>query len=103
MANNPELFVVMIDYGKIGREAVVDPNHNWSDALDLVREAMGDGHTVCYVRHIHDGVDEDRSQEAYDTIMTELADNGEPLSWTQFNWIKLHCGTVAANAFQRAA
>ena len=103
MANNPELFIVMIDYGKLGREANVDPNHNWSDALDLVREAMGDGHTVCYVIHLHDGVPEDRSQEAFNTVMGELRDNGEGATDAQKAWIELHCGSVAANAFARAA
>ena len=51
---NPDYFVVMVDYGKTGREAVVDLNHSRTDALDLVREALGDDHQVLFVHHIHD-------------------------------------------------
>ena len=55
MATHPDLFLVMIDYGKLGREAIVDPNHSWSDALETVRAAIGDKNPVSYVLHIHDG------------------------------------------------
>lgn len=69
--NSPDLFIVMIDYGKIGCEAIVDPNDNWSDALAKVREARGDGKEIVYVRHVHDRVDEDRTQEALDATAPE--------------------------------
>ena len=71
MATHPELFIVMIDYGKLGREAIVDPNHSWSDALATVRAAIGDKHPVSYVLHIHDGRAEDRTLEALEIIAKE--------------------------------
>ena len=103
MGQHPDLFIVMIDYGRIGREAVVDPNHNWSDALTRVREAMNDGQTVSYVLHVHDGISEDRSEEAFRSVMTELADDGERITDSQYAWIELHVGSQAANSFRRAA
>lgn len=71
MATQPDLFIVMIDYGKLGREAIVDPNHSWSDALATVSAAIGDKHPVSYVLHIHDGVSEDRTLEALEIVAKE--------------------------------
>jgi hypothetical protein len=90
--NNPELFIVMIDYGKIGREAIVDPNDNWSDALVRVREAVGDGNEAVYVRHIHDGVDEDRTQEALQAVIQEYTADPERDETEQsiINWLRYH-------------
>lgn len=67
----PDLFLVMIDYGKLGREAIVDPNHSWTDALATARAAMADGKTVSYVLHVHDGVSETRTLEAMEIIAKE--------------------------------
>lgn len=67
----PDLFIVMIDYDKLGREAIVDPNHSWGDALATVRAAIGDKHPVSYVLHIHDGVSEDRTLEALEIVAKE--------------------------------
>jgi len=103
MASHPELFIVMIDYGKLGREAVVDPNHSWADALTAVREARDDGKAVSYVLHVHDGVSEDRSEEAFRTVMTELADDPYGITDNQYAWIELHVSQQAANSFRRIA
>ena len=65
----PDYFIVMIDYGKPGREAIVDPQDNWSDVIDRVREAQSDGFTVSFVHHVHDGTVEDRSEEAFEAAV----------------------------------
>ena len=93
---NSDYFVVMIDLGRNGREAVVDPQHNWNDAILRVSEAMGDGQTVIFVHHIHDGVCEDRSDEAFRTVMNELS---EPISATEYAWVELHVSAQAAQSF----
>lgn len=98
----PEYFVVMIDRPKLGREAVVDPQHTWANALELVREAASDGERVLFVHHIHDGVVEDRSEEAFAQVMTDLADEGETLTMNQREFIETHVSSVAANAFPLA-
>lgn len=99
----PEYFVVMIDFGKIGREAIVNPNDNWSGALDSVREAMNDGHRVLFVHHIHDGSVEDRSEEAFRAVITDLANAGAPLSANQYEFVELHVSMQAAQSFRRIA
>jgi len=99
----PDYFVVMVDFGKIGREAIVDPNENWTDTLDRVHEAMNDGNTVLFVHHIHDGVVEDRSDEAFRAVMTAMANNAEPLTDNQYEFIELHVSMQAAQSFRRIA
>lgn len=103
MADQPNYFVVIIDYGKIGREAIVDPNMLWSDALDAVHQAASDGHSICFVHHIHDGVVEDRTQEALDLTLNFLADYGEPLTLNQRDWVESTFGLDVARHFRSAA
>lgn len=75
----PELFIVMIDYGRGAPQAIVDQNDNWSDALDKAREAIGDGNRVASVTHVHDGVSENRTLEALEIIAKEaMAACAEP-------------------------
>ena len=95
----PEYFVVMIDYGRPGREAVVDMNFDWNDAIDRVHEAAGDGHKVLFVHHIHDGTVEDRSEEAFQRVMADLADNIDPLSANQRGFIEEHISIWSAASF----
>lgn len=101
--NQPDYFVVMRDFGKLGREAVVDPNDLWSDVLDAVHDAAGDGHTICFVHHIHDGLVEDRTQEALDATLNFLADYGDPLTSNQRDFVEHHFGFEVANSFRWAA
>jgi hypothetical protein len=99
----PDYFVVMVDFGKIGREAIVNPQDNWTDALDAVREAAAGGERVLFVHHIHDNTVEDRSDEAFRQVMTDLANNAEPLTTNQYEFIELHVSMQAAQSFRRAA
>jgi hypothetical protein len=101
--SHPDYYVVLVDHGKLGREAIVDPEMTWTGALDAVRAAAGDGHPICFVHHIHDGVVEDRTQEALDTVLNHLADYGDPLTYNQREFVEHHFGFEVANSFRRAA
>jgi hypothetical protein len=99
----PDYFVVMVDFGKSGREAVVDPQNTWANAVDKVRDAAADGHAILFVHHIHDNTIEDRSEEAFREIMTHLANEGAPLSQNEYQFIELHLSMQAAQSFRREA
>ena len=103
MAKHPDYFVVMIDYGKHGRQAIVDPEMTWAGAIDAVREAMGDGYSVPFVHHFVDGRVEDRSEEAFLAVMDWLATKGEPLTFNEYSFIELHVSMQAAQCFRRVA
>jgi hypothetical protein len=71
-------YVVMVDYGRNGREAVVDPEMTRRGALDLVREVLGDGNKVSFVHHITmndlpQDVTDELVNEARDAMATEAA------------------------------
>jgi hypothetical protein len=71
-------YVVMVDYGRNGREAVVDPEMTRRGALDLVREVLGDGNKVAFVHHITmndlpQDVTDELVNEARDAMATEAA------------------------------
>lgn len=103
MAEQPGYYVVCIDFGKLGREAIVDPEMTWTGALEAVSAAAGDGHTICFVHHIHDDVVEDRTQEALDLTLNHLADYGDPLTANQRDFVEHHFGFEVANSFRWAA
>lgn len=103
MAEQPGYFVVCLDYGKIGREAAVDPEMTWNGALDAVQTAARDGRPVCFVHHIHDGICEDRTQEALDAALNAIADYGDPLTVHQRDFVEHHFGFEVANSFRSAA
>ena len=96
-------FVVMLDYRHLGREAIVNPNHDWNDTLGLVEDAAADGQIVHFVHEMRDGVVRDRSEEAYQAICTRLANENEPLTDAQFGWVEKHISMQAAASFRRVA
>ena len=53
----PSYFVVMIDYGRRGLEAVVDPEI--TERGVIARLQCGEYTNVGYIHHVHDGVVED--------------------------------------------
>lgn len=61
-------FIVMRDFGKIGREAVVDPEMTYRGAVEAAATAIGDKTPVLFVHHVHDGVCEDITQQVFDEI-----------------------------------
>lgn len=100
----PSYFVVMIDYGKNGREATVDPEMTRRGAVDLVREAMSDGHGVSFVHQVFYDAEygrDDISEEVFAEVMHGLAENGERLSRNERNFIETHISMAAARAFDR--
>lgn len=61
----PSYFVAMIDYGRDGREAVVDPEVTRAGVIDRIRS--GEWKNVSFVHFVHDGLCEDVTEE----IVTE--------------------------------
>jgi len=57
----PDYFVVMIDYGNKGREAVVDPELTRANVVERLRS--GEYQNVEFVHHIADGLVEDVTHE----------------------------------------
>ncbi len=45
-----EYFVVMIDYGRRGREAIVDPEITYSGVVSRVRS--GEYTNICFIHHV---------------------------------------------------
>lgn len=45
-------YVVMVDYGRQGREAVVDPEVTRSGAIWKIREVLGDNREIAFVHYI---------------------------------------------------
>lgn len=58
---NWHYFIVMRDYGKRGREAVVDPQHSRRNIVDLIQTREWDN--VLFVHEVRDGVVMDISEE----------------------------------------
>lgn len=54
-------YVVMIDHGRRGREAVVDPETTRAQVVDRIRSREYD--RINFIHHIHDGVCEDVTNE----------------------------------------
>jgi hypothetical protein len=54
---NHSYFVVMIDYGSKGREAVVDPEITRQGVINRIKS--GEYSRINFIHHIHDGVVED--------------------------------------------
>lgn len=57
MTINHSYFVVMIDYGRKGREAIVDPEITRRGVVERVQSREYD--RIAFIHHIHDGVCED--------------------------------------------
>lgn len=100
MAKHPDYFVVMLDYGK-SCEAIVDPEMTWAGALAEVREACATGRGVLFVHHITSELGlVDRTEEAFWKVSEHLADEGEPITWTQYFWLETHISATCAQAFR---
>ena len=60
-------FVVMIDYGRRGREAIVDPEITRREVV--ARVASGEYNNICFIHEIADGAVDDITEE----ILAEAA------------------------------
>jgi hypothetical protein len=59
-----EYFIVMIDFGRAGREAIVNPEMTRRrGAVEYVREKIGDGKTISFIHRIRDCTVEDVTNE----------------------------------------
>lgn len=45
-------FVICVDYGRKGREAIVDPEMTFRGAVEKVRETIGDGKEIAFAHEI---------------------------------------------------
>ena len=45
-------YVICVDFGRAGREAVVDPEMTFNGAVDKVRELIGDGHEIAFAHEV---------------------------------------------------
>ena len=63
-------FVTMIDYGKRGREAVVDPEITRREIVNRI--ASGEYQNICFIHHVEDGLVEDVTSELIDTAEVKL-------------------------------
>lgn len=52
-------FVVMVNFGRKGSEAIVDPEMTARGAVDLVRDMLAKGNGIDFVHHVHHGEIED--------------------------------------------
>lgn len=52
-----DYYVVMIDYGRKGREAIVDPEITRREVVDRIRS--GEYRPINFIHHIHGNVCED--------------------------------------------
>lgn len=71
-------YVVMVDYGRNGREADVDPEMTRSGAVAKIREVLGDNREIAFVHHITmndlpQDVTAELVDEARDAMATEAA------------------------------
>jgi hypothetical protein len=53
----PDYFVVMKDLGRLGREAVVDPEHTRSQVVDRIKS--GEYGNFLFIHHVADGLADD--------------------------------------------
>jgi hypothetical protein len=95
-------FVLMLSHPS-GDEAIVNPEHDWRDILDLVEDAASENQAVRCVDHIVGVSRFDHTSDACREVCQRLTERGEPLTDAQFKWIELHCGPQAAAAFGRRA
>lgn len=73
-------FVIMVDYGRRGREAIVDPEMTRRGAVDAVREVLGDGRNdIAFIHQVYTDsrgvvdVTESLIAEAREAMATEAA------------------------------
>jgi hypothetical protein len=65
-------FVTMIDYGKRGREAIVDPEMTRRDVVDRIKSH--EYQSIVFIHHVEDGSVEDVTDELIDAAELILKD-----------------------------
>jgi hypothetical protein len=66
-------FVVMVNFGRKGSEAIVDPEMTSRGAVDLVRDMLAKGKGIDFVHHIKHGEVEDVTDAVLNASLIEVA------------------------------
>lgn len=66
----PSYFVVMIDYGRKGCEAVVDPEMTRQNVIDRIKS--GEFQNIAFIHFVDDGMVDDVTCELIDLAEAEL-------------------------------
>lgn len=56
-------FVVMRDFGNLGREAIVDPQHTASNIVDLIATKEWPAESIIFIHVIQDGICADVTED----------------------------------------
>ena len=71
MISIPSYFVVMVNFGRKGSEAIVDPEMTSRGAVDLVRDMLAKGKGIDFVHHIKAGEAEDVTDAVLNASLIE--------------------------------
>jgi hypothetical protein len=82
-----QYFVVMIDYGRRGREAIVDPEITRREVISRV--ASGEYGNISFIHEIADSSVEDITEEILaEAAIPEIAATGADLQANRFDYIR---------------
>lgn len=70
MRHQHSYYVVMIDYGKRGREAIVDPEITRREVISRIKS--GEYRHVVFIHHIQDGLVEDVTDDFFSEAEEQL-------------------------------
>ena len=82
-----QYFVVMIDYGRRGREAIVDPEVTRREVISRV--ASGEYRNICFVHEITDSTVEDVTDDIFaEAAIPEIPPDGVDLQAIKFDHLR---------------
>jgi hypothetical protein len=82
-----QYFVVMIDYGRRGREAIVDPEITRREVISRI--ASGEYSNISFIHEIEDAAVEDVTEEILaEAALAEIASPGADLQAGRFDHIR---------------
>ncbi len=65
-------FVCCIDYGRRGREAIVDPEITRREVISRIKSGEYNHETISFIHHVHDGRADDVTIEVLEEALHEL-------------------------------
>ena len=82
-----QYFVVMIDYGRRGREAIVDPEITRREVISRI--ASGEYQNISFIHEVADFAVEDLTEEILaEAALPEIATSGAELQAASFDHIR---------------
>jgi hypothetical protein len=82
-----QYFVVMIDYGRRGREAIVDPEVTRREVVSRV--ASGEYRNISFIHEIADSTVEDITEDILaEAALPQIADPGADLQANRFDHLR---------------